>query len=162
PKYPSPRRPLNQPNARNPFKLDRGPLLFKGLVLVILVGPLLYLRWGVVEPTKRYPPPPPVSGKALDGGRGQFVAAENAAAESPAPVEADVVLRDCRVASGETLPEVRMHYRTVGKPERDRDGKVTNAVLILHGTTGSGANFVGKGRPDDWFAGELFGKGQPL
>ena len=58
---------------------------------------------------------------------------------------------------GETLPELRIHYRTLGTPSRGEDGKVNNAVLILHGTTGSGANFL---RPE--FAGELFGEGQPL
>ena len=66
------------------------------------------------------------------------------------------VLRDFKFASGETLPELRIHYRTLGS----RDGTrrvVRNAVLVLHGTTGSGANFF---RPE--FAGELFGKGQPL
>ena len=60
-------------------------------------------------------------------------------------------------ASGETLPELRIHYRTLGKPEKDAQGKTTNAVLIMHGTTGSGGQFF---RPE--FAGELFGPGQPL
>jgi Homoserine acetyltransferase len=59
--------------------------------------------------------------------------------------------------SGETLPELRLHYRTLGKPEKDSQGKTTNAVLIMHGTTGTGAQFI---RPE--FAGELFGKDQPL
>jgi homoserine O-acetyltransferase len=79
------------------------------------------------------------------------------AADYPEPTEADLVLRDFRFASGETLPELRVHYRTLGTPHRDGRGAVANAVLILHGTTGSGANFL---RPE--FAGELFGKGQPL
>jgi homoserine O-acetyltransferase/O-succinyltransferase len=52
---------------------------------------------------------------------------------------------------------LRIHYRTLGKPEKDAQGKTTNAVLIMHGTTGSGAQFI---RPE--FAGELFGKDQPL
>ena len=55
------------------------------------------------------------------------------------------------------MPELRIHYRTLGKPEKDAQGKTTNAVLIMHGTTGSGAQFI---RPE--FAGELFGKDQPL
>jgi homoserine O-acetyltransferase len=79
------------------------------------------------------------------------------AADYPAPVEGDYVLRDFRFATGETLPELRLHYRTVGRSQRDEAGAVRNAVLILHGTTGSGANFL---RPE--FAGELFGPGQPL
>jgi homoserine O-acetyltransferase len=80
-----------------------------------------------------------------------------AAAEYPAPVEGDFVARDFRFASGETLPELRIHYRVVGKPQKDRAGKVRNAVLIGHGTGGSGAQFI---RPE--FAGELFGAGQLL
>lgn len=80
-----------------------------------------------------------------------------AAAERPAPVEGDVTLRDFRFASGETLPALRLHYRTLGTPRRDARGVVANAVLIGHGTGGSGAQFL---RPD--FAGELFGPGQPL
>ena len=79
------------------------------------------------------------------------------AAEYPEPVSGDVVLRDFRFASGEVLPQLRLHYRTVGAPRRGQDGAVSNAVLILHGTTGSGANFL---RPE--FAGELFGVGQAL
>src|SRR5262245_29949336 len=79
------------------------------------------------------------------------------AADYPTPTEGDHVLRDFRFASGQTLPELRIHYRTLGRPERDARGVVRNAVLILHGTTGQGGNFV-----RDEFAGELFGKGQPL
>jgi homoserine O-acetyltransferase len=79
------------------------------------------------------------------------------AADYPAPIEGDYTLRDFKFQSGETLPELRLHYRTLGKPEKDAQGKTTNAVLIMHGTTGSGAQFI---RPE--FAGELFGKDQPL
>ena len=77
--------------------------------------------------------------------------------EYPAPTPGDYVLRDFKFASGDTLPELRVHYRTLGQPQRDENGRVRNAMLILHGTTGSGENFL---RPE--FAGELFGKGQPL
>ena len=79
------------------------------------------------------------------------------AADYPAPTEGDYIIRDFKFASGETLPELRLHYRTLGKPEKDAQGKTTNAVLIMHGTTGSGAQFI---RPE--FAGELFGKDQLL
>jgi len=79
------------------------------------------------------------------------------AADYPALTEGDYVIRDFKFASGETLPELRVHYRTLGKPEKDAEGKTTNAVLVMHGTTGSGAQFI---RPE--FAGELFGKDQPL
>src|SRR5260370_23681390 len=78
------------------------------------------------------------------------------AADYPAPTEGDYTIRDFKFTSGETLPELRLHYRTLGKPEKDAQGKTTNAVLIMHGTTGSGAQFI---RPE--FAGELFGKDQP-
>jgi len=79
------------------------------------------------------------------------------ATDYPPPIEGDYAIRDFRFASGETLPELRIHHRTLGKPEKDAQGKTTNAVLIMHGTTGSGAQFI---RPE--FAGELFGKNQPL
>src|SRR5262249_44184439 len=84
------------------------------------------------------------------------------AADYPAPIEGDFLLKNFQFTSGETLPEVRLHYRTLGQPQRDKDGKVTNAVLILHATGGKGANFLGERLPADWFAGQLFGKGQPL
>ncbi len=79
------------------------------------------------------------------------------AAESFKAREGDVVLRDFHFASGERLPEVRIHYRVLGTPRRDAQGKVTNAVLIMHGTTGNGTQFL---QPQ--FAGELYGPGQPL
>jgi homoserine O-acetyltransferase len=75
----------------------------------------------------------------------------------PAPTEGDAVFKNFKFTSGETLPELRIHYRTLGDPRRDAQGIVRNAVLILHGTTGSGTQFI---RPE--FAGELFGVGQPL
>jgi homoserine O-acetyltransferase/O-succinyltransferase len=83
-------------------------------------------------------------------------------ADFPAPDEGDITLRDFRFASGETLPEVRMHYRTLGMPQRDEKGVVRNAVLILHGTGGEGGSLVRKGGAGDLFAAELFGAGQPL
>lgn len=76
------------------------------------------------------------------------------AADYPAPQQGDAVLRDFTFASGDKLPALRIHYRTLGKPQRDSHGVVTNAVLITHGTGGTGAQFL---RPD--FAGELFGAG---
>jgi homoserine O-acetyltransferase len=79
------------------------------------------------------------------------------AAEYSKPAEADYVIRDFKFDSGQSLPELRIHYRTLGKPERDAQGVVRNAVLIMHGTTGQGGNFI-----RDEFAGELFGKGQLL
>ena len=86
-----------------------------------------------------------------------LVACFASGADYPAPTESDFTIHDFKFASGETLPELRLHYRTLGKQEKDAQGKTTNAVLIMHGTTGSGAQFI---RPE--FAGELFGKDQPL
>src|SRR5437660_3435168 len=86
-----------------------------------------------------------------------FAARFASGADYPAPTESDFTIHDFKFASGETLPELRVHYRTLGKPEKDAQGKTTNAVLIMHGTTGSGGQFI---RPE--FAGELFGAGQPL
>ncbi|HEV2804971.1 MAG TPA: alpha/beta fold hydrolase [Chthoniobacterales bacterium] len=79
------------------------------------------------------------------------------AAEYPAPTEGYYVIHDFKFTSGETLPTLKIHYQTIGKPMKDEKGVVQNAVLITHGTTGSGAQFL---RPE--FAGELFGAGQPL
>lgn len=71
--------------------------------------------------------------------------------------ERDFVIRDFTFQSGETLPELRQHYRTLGTLRKDAAGRALNAVLIGHGTTGSGAQFTSRA-----FAGELFGPGQPL
>jgi homoserine O-acetyltransferase/O-succinyltransferase len=71
--------------------------------------------------------------------------------------EGDAVFRNVTFRSGERLPEVRMHYTTLGTPRRDGTGTVRNAVLILHGTGGSGRGFLSAG-----YAGELFGPGQLL
>jgi homoserine O-acetyltransferase len=79
------------------------------------------------------------------------------AADYLAPVEGDFVLRDFKFSNGQSLPELKIHYRTLGTPKKDSKGVVRNAVLIGHGTGGSGAQFI---RPE--FAGELFGAGQPL
>ena len=80
-----------------------------------------------------------------------------AVAQTPTVTEADFVIRDFRFNSGETLPALRMHYRTLGTPRRDASGRVRNAVIVLHGTSGTGAQFL-----SPQFAGELFGPGQPL
>jgi homoserine O-acetyltransferase len=78
-------------------------------------------------------------------------------AKWPGTTEGDFVVKDFKFRSGETLPELRLHYTTLGKPVRNADGRVTNAVLILHGTGGSGNQFL-----QPIFAGELFGPGQLL
>ena len=71
--------------------------------------------------------------------------------------EGDVVLKDFRFGDGESLPEVRMHYTTLGAPHRNAAGQIDNAVMVLHGTGGDGHQFL---RPQ--FADELYGPGQPL
>ncbi len=78
------------------------------------------------------------------------IALSGVAADYPPPKEADWVAKDFRFHTGETLPEVRLHYATVGAPSGE-------PVLILHGTGGSHANMLTRD-----FAGELLGPGQPL
>jgi homoserine O-acetyltransferase/O-succinyltransferase len=73
------------------------------------------------------------------------------------PVSGDYTIRGFRFADGQTLPALKIHYRTFGSPARDGAGIVRNAVLVLHGTTGSGKQFL----PSN-FAGVLFGPGQLL
>lgn len=71
--------------------------------------------------------------------------------------EADLTVKDFHLANGESLPEVTFHYTTLGTPVRDKAGEITNAVLLLHGTTGTGKNFL-----SETLGGQLFGPGQPL
>ena len=73
------------------------------------------------------------------------------------PAEGDYVGTALTTSSGAVLPELRMHYRTLGTPHRNPAGRVTNAVLLLHGTGGTGAQFL-----SPQFSNELFGQGQPL
>jgi homoserine O-acetyltransferase len=87
-----------------------------------------------------------------------------AAAQPPAApdyasrlTEGDVALGDFHFRSGETLPELRIHYATLGTPHRNARGEIDNAVMVLHGTGGSGRQFLAP-----QFAGELYGPGQPL
>jgi homoserine O-acetyltransferase len=75
----------------------------------------------------------------------------------PAHTEGDFVLRDFRFRSGEVLPELKLHYVSLGRARRDASGTVRNAVLVLHGTGGSSRQFLTPA-----FAGELFGPGQLL
>lgn len=76
---------------------------------------------------------------------------------SPSPVEGDFVVRDFTFASRERLPELKLHYRTLGTIHRNATGHVTNAVLVMHGTGGSGRGFL-----SPTFGGVLFGPGQLL
>ncbi len=86
-------------------------------------------------------------------------------AQQPAPVplhlpdsaEIDYVLDNFSFTVGQTLPELHLHYTTFGRPVKDKNGRTTNAIYIMHGTTGNSHNFV-----NQLFAGHLFESGQPL
>jgi len=78
-------------------------------------------------------------------------------AAAPLPTEGDYIARQFRLQNGEVMAEMRLHYTTIGTPRRGKDGRVDNAVLMLHGTTGTGRNYL---QPS--FADHLFGPGQPL
>ena len=86
-----------------------------------------------------------------------MVAAAVPATAQFSPVEGDYVVKDFRFGTGETLSTLKLHYRTLGTPRRDASGTVRNAVLILHGTGGTGAAFF-----NQTFGGQLFGPGQTL
>src|ERR1700693_451334 len=88
-----------------------------------------------------------------------FMAMPSAAQQpsAPAATEGDFVIHNFQFHSGESLPELRLHYTTLGKPVKDAAGHTTNAVLILHGTGGTGQQFFAP-----QFAGVLFGQGQLL
>jgi homoserine O-acetyltransferase/O-succinyltransferase len=79
------------------------------------------------------------------------------AADYPAPQSGTFVVKDFQFKSGEKMPEVKLHYYTLGTPQKDSSGKIRNAVLILHGTGGTGRQFL---TPN--FGGVLFGPGQLL
>src|SRR5215471_13947175 len=79
------------------------------------------------------------------------------AAEFPALVEGDFIIKDFSFTTGDSLPELRLHYITIGKPAKNASGRVTNAVIIMHGTGGSGRGFLSQA-----FGGMLFGAGQLL
>jgi homoserine O-acetyltransferase len=68
--------------------------------------------------------------------------AQAASEPSAPPHEGDFVIHSFHFESGETLPHIKMHYTTFGAPKRDASGHTTNAVLILHGTSGSGRQFL--------------------
>jgi homoserine O-acetyltransferase/O-succinyltransferase len=85
------------------------------------------------------------------------ISAASAQTNWPNQREGDVVLKDFRFDSGDTLGELKLHYTTLGTPRRNPAGEVTNAVLLLHGTNGTGKTWLMPG-----MGSELFGTGQPL
>jgi homoserine O-acetyltransferase len=118
---------------------------------------ILELPAGRAEAAKKAPTHPPASREwrmntiRIAGALAfALTSALASAADYPAPKEGQWIARDFRFHTGEVMPELRLHYRTVGNPSGD-------PVLILHGTGGSGASMLTPA-----FAGELFGSGQPL
>jgi homoserine O-acetyltransferase/O-succinyltransferase len=75
----------------------------------------------------------------------------------PPAAASDYVIKNFKFESNEVLPELNLHYTTIGQPIKDKNGRIVNAVLIMHGTTGSGNQFL-----SDQFAGYLFNPGQIL
>jgi homoserine O-acetyltransferase len=78
-------------------------------------------------------------------------------AQLPDSTEVDYELKNFNFVSGETLPVLKLHYTTLGKPVKNAKGQITNAVYIMHGTTGNSHNFTNNG-----FGGHLFHAGQLL
>lgn len=93
------------------------------------------------------------AGPAQDGDR----TAEQRVVKALSPKEGTYVSHDFKFHTGEVTHSLKLHYTTLGTPRRGADGKVDNAVLILHGTGGTGHQFM-----TPVYAGELFGPGQPL
>ncbi len=85
------------------------------------------------------------------------VATASARAADMEPVEGEVLARDFAFEDGSKLQELRLHYVTLGSPKRDAAGHIVNAVLLLHGTTGTGRQFLAPS-----MRGPLFGPGAPL
>ena len=81
-----------------------------------------------------------------------FMASSTAIAAPPPLEPHDFAIKDFRFRSGETLPELKLHYYTLGQPRRDASGQIVNAVLILHGTGGSGRQFTAPQFADVLFA----------
>jgi homoserine O-acetyltransferase len=115
-----------------------------------LAAPLLCLAVAAVLAAPDAPAAPPAPAAAKPAAPAKLIG-------GVAPVEGDFKIKDFAFTSGEKLAELRIHYMTLGTPARDASGRVTNAVIVMHGTTGSGAQFARA-----QFADELYGPGQPL
>jgi homoserine O-acetyltransferase/O-succinyltransferase len=138
-------RMLNHGTRRSAQSILARRLL--GAALLMLLAPGTSAPAAAQPPQAQPPPAQPPQAQPL---------------QSPLPaglrtLEGDYVIPNFRFASGEALPELRLHFTTLGKARRDEHGRVTNAVLLLHGTGGSGHSFLAPR-----FAGVLFGKGQLL
>ena len=108
-----------------------------------MIAALLLLLLAQAAPART---PPPAAATVPPAPRGPWRTQEGA-----------FTIRDFRFRSGERLPELRIHYTTLGQPHRDRRGEIDNAVMVLHGTGGTGGQFL-----TPMFADELYGPGQPL
>ena len=97
----------------------------------------------------------PLLAAALTGAAAPALAGEKT--NWPNYRESDFTITDYKFASGETLPRLKLHYRTLGSAQRNAAGEIINGVLLLQGNTGTGANWL---RPS--LADELFKVGQPL
>jgi homoserine O-acetyltransferase len=131
---------------------------------IVVLALLLACRKAHDEPRQAAPQPaapPPAAAPAAPAAPAAKPATVAPAAPQPiagaVPVPGDFTIKDFTFTSGEKLPELRIHYLTLGTPRRDAAGRVTNAILIMHGTTGSGQQFSRK-----QFADVLFGPGQAL
>jgi homoserine O-acetyltransferase/O-succinyltransferase len=98
-----------------------------------------------------------LAGSAITASVGNAQTPTSAAGWARAGTQGDYVVKDFTFRSGERLPELRLHYTTLGTPQRDASGVVRNAIMILHGTGGSGRSFLSAG-----YAGELFAPGKLL
>lgn len=119
--------------------LSRATVLSRSLALALALAPAFALSAPAVGGQTASPTPHAVASRSASGTQG------------------DYIIRDFHFSDGSVFPALRIHYTVLGHPRRDASGKVTNAVLILHGTTGSGRGFLAPA-----FAGELFGPGQLL
>jgi homoserine O-acetyltransferase len=97
------------------------------------------------------------AGLALFAASAASAQSASAPPPGPTPDQGDFVTRDFRFADGESLPQLKIHYYTFGAPHRNAAGRVDNAVLIMHGTGGTGHSLI---RPE--FTGQLIGPGQLL
>ena len=86
-----------------------------------------------------------------------FVGPASAQTKWPNQAEGDYVIKDFKFASGETVPELKLHYVTLGTAKRNAAGEIVNGVLLLHGTSGTSRNWL-----ESTLADELYGEGQPL
>jgi homoserine O-acetyltransferase len=109
--------------------------------------PLLPLLLTLQAAAPQSPPVPPIAAATTPA---------RPAARWPAR-DAQFAIQDFRFRSGETLPALRINYTTLGQPHRDAKGEIDNAVMVLHGTGGTGRQFL-----SPQFADELYGPGQPL